>query len=237
MKTKVCGRCKKKKFITEFYKNDTRKDKLRNQCKECDKKWYQKNFEKIKKYQQKWYQDNSEKRKKQATKWKQDNFEKQREINKKSCRKWRENNPKKYKEAVRKWQKNNPEKIREKSKRWLSIPKNRLNSNISNAISKSLKGNKKGRHWEDIIGYTLEKLMSHLEKQFKPNMNWNNYGYYGWHIDHIRPQASFNFTFYKDKEFKECWALENLRPLWWKDNLSKGKTISIYKGELFYGFT
>jgi hypothetical protein len=62
--------------------------------------------------------------------------------------------------------------------------------------------------------------MNHLEKQFTKGMTWDNYG--EWHVDHIRPMSSFNFTSVDDPEFKECWALCNLQPLWELDNLSKG---------------
>ena len=54
-------------------------------------------------------------------------------------------------------------------------------------------------------------------------MNWNNYG--KWHIDHVRPDRSFNYKSVKDKEFQECWALKNLQPLWAIDNLKKGGKI------------
>jgi len=53
-------------------------------------------------------------------------------------------------------------------------------------------------------------------------MNWNNYGSY-WHVDHIKPVALFNFNAPDDKEFKECWSLENLRPLEKIENIKKGK--------------
>ena len=48
-------------------------------------------------------------------------------------------------------------------------------------------------------------------------MTWDNYG--EWHVDHIRPIS--NFTLIDDPEFKECWALSNLQPLWSIDNFSK----------------
>lgn len=50
-------------------------------------------------------------------------------------------------------------------------------------------------------------------------MNWGNYG--KWHIDHIKPICSFKINSYEDQAFKECWALQNLRPLWALDNLKK----------------
>ena len=57
-------------------------------------------------------------------------------------------------------------------------------------------------------------------------MNWDNYG--EWHVDHIIPKSSFNFSSKHDKEFKECWALDNLQPLWAEDNIAKSDKISRY---------
>jgi len=50
-------------------------------------------------------------------------------------------------------------------------------------------------------------------------MTWANYG--EWHIDHKRPISSFNIVSVDCKEFGECWALENLQPLWADENLRK----------------
>ena len=58
-------------------------------------------------------------------------------------------------------------------------------------------------------------------------MTWDNYGKFGWHIDHIKPINTFNITDQYCDDFKKCWALANLRPLWWKDNLIRSK-----KGDL-----
>lgn len=62
--------------------------------------------------------------------------------------------------------------------------------------------------------------MASLEAKFKPGMSWGNHG--EWHIDHKRPIASYDFSSADDPAFKECWSLENLQPLWAKENLSKG---------------
>lgn len=43
-------------------------------------------------------------------------------------------------------------------------------------------------------------------------MSWNNYGTY-WEVDHIIPKNLFSYLSPKDKDFKLCWSLENLRPL------------------------
>ena len=207
MKTKRCIKCEKIKPFSEFCKRKDSKDGYRNECKECKKK-----------YQKEWAKNNSEKVK---------------ESSRKGSRKWAKNNPEYYKkwcknnqEYHKEWREKNPEKVRkinrENKKRRISIPKNRLNKNISYLIWFSIKQNKRGNHWEDLVGYTLQDLMALLEDLFQSNMNWKNYG--EWEIDHIRPIASFNFNSYKDKEFKKCWDLNNLQPLWAEDNLKKGST-------------
>lgn len=100
-------------------------------------------------------------------------------------------------------------------------PKYRLSNNIRNGISKSLRTGYGGL-WEDRVGYTLQELRQHLQSQFTNGMSWQNYGQ--WQIDHIRPISSFDFTTYQDEDFKLCWSLTNLRPLWAKDNWTRKKS-------------
>lgn len=76
---------------------------------------------------------------------------------------------------------------------------------------------KKGRS-EEILGYTSEDLVSHLEKQFAKGMSWDNYG--EWHIDHITPVIEHVRNGETDPSVINC--LTNLRPIWAKDNMSKG---------------
>ena len=102
-------------------------------------------------------------------------------------------------------------------------PMFRIRENISRAINLSLRDNKHGRHWEIVVGYTVSELKKHLEKLFTGGMNWDNYG--KWHIDHIIPISVHNFNDIEDIDFKRCWALNNLQPLWAKDNMSKHNKI------------
>ena len=74
----------------------------------------------------------------------------------------------------------------------------------------------------DILGYTVDDLIKHLENQFTDNMSWDNYGLGGWEIDHKISDASFNYSSVEDQGFKDSWKLENLQPLWYWDNRSKG---------------
>ena len=75
---------------------------------------------------------------------------------------------------------------------------------------------------EELCGYTPKKLREHMESLFREGMSWDNYGRDGWQIDHIRPVSSFNYTTTECEDFKKCWELNNLQPLWAKDNMSKG---------------
>lgn len=95
----------------------------------------------------------------------------------------------------------------------------RLNERMGAMMRIALKDKKNGRHWESLVGYSLQDLMKHLEKLFAPGMTWDNIR--EWHIDHIIPMSAFNFELPEHNDFKKCWALKNLQPLWAKDNLSK----------------
>ncbi len=117
------------------------------------------------------------------------------------------------------------EELKKRVKARRNNPKFRLKMSISKGIRDSLKkGNKNGRHWETLVGYTFNDLKKHFEKQFTEGMSWENYG--EWHIDHIIPVKVFNFDKPEHLDFKRCWALKNLRPLWAKDNILKRAKIT-----------
>jgi len=97
----------------------------------------------------------------------------------------------------------------------------RISDNMGLMIRMAIKDNKNGRHWEDFVDYTLDELLIHLKNQFQEGMSWDSYGKYGWHIDHIKPRSAFHFNNPNDIEFRECWSLNNLQPLWAIDNLRK----------------
>jgi len=198
------------KSINGFYKDKNSKDGLRSNCKECWKESNKKYRENNPRYYKGYYKDNIE------------NF-------KDRNRKWYKNNIEKAKETSRKYRKIYPDKLKEWKKRYfqrkIRDPKFRLNNKIKIAIWESIKRNKNSHRWEYWVGYKLEDLIIHLENQFKPGMSWDNYGKEGWDIDHIKPISSFNFTSYNDTEFKECWALDNLQPLWAAENISKGAKL------------
>jgi len=128
---------------------------------------------------------------------------------------------------VKEYYKRNPDKRPKKTKKQNldSYYRNRVNRNFSRRMRKSLNGLKNGMSWETLIGYTIIDLQVHLEKQFTDGMSWENYG--EWHIDHIRPISSFNIESIDDDDFKLCWSLENLQPLWAIENIIKSNHYEI----------
>lgn len=104
--------------------------------------------------------------------------------------------------------------------------RNRLSSSISRRIRAVIGNKKDGAHWPDILGYSYDDLKNHLESRFKEGMTWSNYGVFGWHIDHIKPISSFDIKDIGDQSLKDCWSLENLQPLWCRDNWSKGGMVA-----------
>lgn len=94
----------------------------------------------------------------------------------------------------------------------------------------SQSANKKGRTWS-LIGCTPQELAEHLESQFLPGMSWENYGYRGWHVDHIIPLAKFDL---RDAEQQAAaFHYTNLQPLWAEDNLRKSDKVA---GQHLLGF-
>jgi len=136
-------------------------------------------------------------------------------------------NPEKRRELRRRWQAANPEirkaSLRKSNAKKRSTVTGLLSHHISVSMRQSLKFGKQGRKWESLVGYDLNRLKRHLEKQFLPGMSWENRSQ--WHIDHKIPISAFNYEQPTDLDFKRCWALSNLRPLWKHDNLVKHTKI------------
>jgi len=56
-------------------------------------------------------------------------------------------------------------------------------------------------------------------------MTWENHGSV-WHIDHIIPISAFNIISIGCIDFRRCWALKNLQPLFVKENISKHNKLA-----------
>jgi hypothetical protein len=103
-----------------------------------------------------------------------------------------------------------------------SDPGFKLRMNLRHRVWQTLKTNKtsKSTSTQDLIGCAPDDLTKHLEAQFTDGMTWQNHGRHGWHVDHIRPCASFDLT--DPEQQRQCFHYTNLQPLWAVDNIRKG---------------
>jgi hypothetical protein len=158
------------------------------------------------------YLKNREKRLEYFAEWQKNNQEHRREYHKQ----WRTENVDKWRKTKRDYEKNRKD----------SDPLYKLVANFRTAIWTVLKESNvdKYGHYFDVLQYTPEELINHLEKQFKDDMTWDNYGL--WHIDHKSPITSFDIQEMGDEEFMRCWCLDNLQPLWGEENIRKSNKTS-----------
>lgn len=142
----------------------------------------------------------------------------QTEVSKEWLRKYRQTE--KYKETQKRWQQT------EKRKEWnkKNYVKNKVSMLLSGAIRRSLKGNKNGRHWEELTGWTLQQFKRRFVQLFSEGMTWKNHGEV-WEIDHIIPLSAHNITSSECTDFKRAWALSNLQPLLKEENNFKRDKI------------
>jgi hypothetical protein len=129
------------------------------------------------------------------------------------------------------WYAKNAEKRIIQCKKWnikqyKTNIKFKIKSNMSARIRFALKDNKAGRHWENLVGYTLNDLIKRLKKTLPKGYVWNDYVHGSdLHIDHIIPISAFNFTKPEHTDFQRCWALKNLQLLPALKNMSKGSKL------------
>jgi len=153
-----------------------------------------------------------------------------KERRRKNYDKWYEQNKEHRKEYLKEYREKNINNIRETKRdyernRKANDPIYKLISNFRTAIYQVLKENnvEKNGHYFDILKYSPNELIIHLENQFTNDMTWDKYG--EWHVDHILPISSFNIQEIGDEEFMKCWSLSNLQPLWGEENIRKSNKI------------
>lgn len=214
-----CYKCETLKDISCFYKNKRKKHGVNTLCKDCQKEYMEvyreENKDRIKEVIKDYKEKNKDVLKEKAKVYQKENKDKlykyQKEYREKNRERLNEQN-KKYRnetsesrrEYKRNWQRNN-----RKKKPWYYAHRDILTRTIKNLLMEK-KGNT-----EEELGYSCLELKEHIESLFIEGMSWDNYG--EWHIDHIKPLSKFN----NNDDIKVINGLENLQPLWAKDNLSK----------------
>ncbi len=201
--TKICKTCSQEKEAELFAKNKNNTDGRLNICKVC-----------VNVKQKELWLQNKDKNAIDRRKRRQDNIDSYRKREAAYRKKYREINREevnaKYRDYMRKYRK--------------SKPSFRVQKYISYVIKYSLDTKSSTHTIFSRLGYTVEQLMTHLESKFKEGMSWDNYG--EWHIDHIVPQSWLPFNTMEEENFIKCWCLDNLQPLWAKENISKGNRFA-----------
>lgn len=134
-------------------------------------------------------------------------------------------------------------KINKRKKSYYAINKNKINryyvtkrktnlqfklcSILRSRLICALKNNQKVGSAVKDLGCTIDEFKTYLESKFQPGMTWDNHGHRGWHIDHIKPLASFDLS--DRKQLLEACHYTNLQPLWAKDNLFKKDKLNWFK--------
>jgi len=135
----------------------------------------------------------------------------------------------KHRDYYQSWLAANKEKVTEYKRQYIqSRRENDLNFRLVCALRHRVKeAIKHGYNSEStlaLIGCSIAEVRAHIESQFQPGMSWETWGSTGWHIDHIRPCASFDLT--DPEQQRQCFHYSNLQPLWASQNCSKGAALN-----------
>jgi hypothetical protein len=129
------------------------------------------------------------------------------------------------KKCLKEWRKENRKKLSQKNKEYekkrkLTDPEFKLVKTLRSRIGTALRkqNSNKNNTTNELLGCSISFLKTYISEKFKDGITWDNHG--EWHIDHIKPCASFNLL--DDEEQKKCFHYTNLQPLWASENLSKG---------------
>lgn len=118
------------------------------------------------------------------------------------------------------WAEKNRDHLRDYHYKRRQRPTQRLINSQRARVCKAMRQISKSDKTINLIGCSAIELKDYLESLFIDGMSWENYGSRGWHVDHIRPCASFDLSDPEQQE--ECFHYTNLQPLWAEDNESKG---------------
>jgi hypothetical protein len=191
---KICKRCNAEKPLNEFYFKKDEKDEKHRYCKLC-----------LKQKNDSWYQNAKHQR--------TDYYKTYREQNKEYFNKYSYTHYHTKKELYREWSRN----------KYLTDNVYRTKKLVTIRIHEALHTYqvlKKDRTIE-YLGCTISEYCDYLESKFDSNMTWENQGTY-WHIDHIRPIASFDLT--DEEQLYQCFHYTNTQPMEKTENRLKSDT-------------
>lgn len=217
---KKCSNCNENKKINEFHKRKDTYIGYRAECKVCrsikgltySKKHRKEKIEYARRYRLK-------------------NIEILREKDKKRLPFRKKQNKAKRKEY---YEKNKIKILSRARKRYKESPRMKISQSVNSIINRKIRKGLLEESDENMfyfLQYTVDDLVLHLENKFEIWMDWDNYGVgkEKWNIDHEIPESSFKYKTMRDKEFKKCWALDNLCPFDSIENIKKGNKLNYEK--------
>ncbi len=240
-----CNRCREEKETSEFNRHSYRKCGFCAECRSCAnarcRNHYGSNPSAAVERVTKWQKSNPEKKKLN----KRASYFRNRETILKKQGEYAKANADRIRERQKEWRTKNDAQLRAKrkalriekpeivrqweergSKKKRSTPEGRILANARARLWQAVvrSGGRKSNRTLLLIGCTQKELRAYIEALWLPGMSWDNYGVSGWHIDHIKPCASFDLT--KPEEQARCFHYSNLQPLWAEDNLKKASTLN-----------
>jgi hypothetical protein len=259
MTTKICSTCKLEKNLSDFTKNKSRPDGYSVQCKVCKKAYYEENYVSVRKvpllseeerkeralFRSQLYNSKEETKEKKKKYWESN----AKQIGLKRQRK-RQENQEEYLLRDKQYRDENRERIRQYNKQYLKSEKakswrktyrtkkiqtdikfainGRIRTSLRNTLA-NLSIYKKGSHWENILGYTSQQLIEHLETTLPEGITLNMAlkQKKSFHIDHIIPISAYTITSIDDLELKKCWNYRNLRMLEASENINKANMLDM----------
>lgn len=255
---KKCGRCQIIKEDSEFSKSQLERSGgvCRICCTEKARIYRENNRDKVRAYEKQYRPNYMETHKEEKAAYQKEYYQANIDELKNSSKMRRENNRDELLLYAKEYYQENKEELKAKARQYAkdhreeiqvaqnidrqTNPMSKIRHNVSNLIRLSIKRNsssKDGNSIVDYLGYSINELKIHLEKQFEPWMTWDNWGIFDlktwndddrktwtWQLDHIIPQSDLPYLSMADENFKKCWSLSNLRPYSAKQNLIDGVT-------------
>ncbi len=195
LQTKTCAKCLETKGLGEFSKSKGGKFGIKSHCKSCCN-IYSKARRPI---------EREQRRKKYAT---------DPEYN---ARRTRENREYRSNPINRAKEKETQKRLNRRYRK--EKPEFRILESVRRRVRYALNGKSKSKKTLELLGCSSRFLRTYLESKWKAGMSWENYGFYGWHIDHVKPCSSFDLL--DSEQQKACFNYTNLQPLWAHENFSK----------------
>jgi hypothetical protein len=98
----------------------------------------------------------------------------------------------------------------------------KISNYLRNRLDRAIQEKQRAGSAVNDLGCSINEFKDYIESKFELGMLWENWG--EWHLDHIRPLASFDLT--NKEHFLEACHYTNYQPLWAYDNIIKSNKYS-----------